>query len=600
MTTGAATLYFGALRGQRKAMGILTVWSIVEGLPALLSGRLVALAVDNGFAVGKAGPGAFWLAIYGVVSLLGAVAARGVYGRLGEVVEPMRDALVTAVVHGVLHDVSTTRHQPDAAAVARITRHIEVIRDVTAGILIQARGLAVTTVAALIGLLGTASALAPLVLVPVAVAVALGIGLLGTLARRQRDLVIADERCAQLTGSVYTGLRDVVSCGAEAVSARRIGEVVDAQAVAAVRLGNASATRELVTSLGGLVPLLLVLAFAPAMVADGRLSTGAVLGAVVYLATNVQPALVGLGQTAGNTVLRLVVTLRRLAELAGRPEPRPGAESEPSAIVETYDLALRGVTFSWGANAQPVVADLDLDLPAGRHLAVVGASGIGKSTLAGLLTGLLRPQHGRIRLGDRAFDTLTPDQRRRLITLIPQQAYVFAGTVRENLALLVDTPDDDALLAAVDEVGATELVRGIGGLDVLLGHGGGTLSAGERQLIALARAYASEATVVVLDEATSHLDPAAEAVVERAFARRGGTLVVIAHRLSSALRAEQVLIMDNGVALLGAHEDLLRTSAGYAELMRAWTGRTPDPEPTAPGPLAAGGVQAAAPFPIHG
>jgi ATP-binding cassette subfamily C protein len=409
-------------------------------------------------------------------------------------------------------------------------------------------------------------------------AVALGIGLLGTLGRRQRDLVMADERCAQLTGSVYTGLRDLVSCGAEAVSARAIGEVVDAQARAAVRLGNASATRELVTSLGGLLPLLLVLAFAPAMVADGRLSAGAVLGAVVYLATNVQPALVGLGQTAGNTVLRLVITLRRLAELAGQPEPVAAEAAQP----QTADLLLRGVTFRWCVHAQPVVADLDLALPAGRHLAIVGASGIGKSTLAGLLTGLLHPQEGRVSLGKVAVDALTPQQRRRLITLIPQQAYVFAGTLRENLALLVDDATDealdDALLDAVEQVGAGGLVRRLGGLETLLGHGGGVLSAGERQLIALARAYASEATVVVLDEATSHLDPAAEAVVERAFARRGGTLVVIAHRLSSALRAEQVLIMDNGVALLGSHTELLATSTGYAELMRAWTGTTPEPQ----------------------
>ncbi|HEX3784977.1 MAG TPA: ABC transporter ATP-binding protein [Pseudonocardiaceae bacterium] len=577
MTVGAAALYRGALRGQRKSIGILAAWSIVDGLPALLSGRLVALAVDNGFAIGKAGTGAFWLASYGLVSLLGAFAARGVYGRLGEVVEPMRDALVTAVVHGVLHDVSTTRHQPDAAAVARITRHIEVIRDVTAGILIQARGLAVTTVAALIGLLGTASALAPLVLVPVGLAVALGIGLLGTLARRQRELVLADERCAQLAGSVYTGLRDMVSCGAEAVSGRRIGEVVDAQARAAVRLGNASATRELITSLGGLIPLLLVLLSAPAMVADGRLTVGAVLGAVVYLATNVQPALVGLGQTAGSTVLRLVVTLRRLAELAGQPEP-PSARVSPP---ETCELALRGVTFGWGASAQPVVVDLDLDLPAGRHLAIVGASGIGKSTLAGLLTGLLRPQQGRVTLGDLPVDTLTSDLRRRLITLIPQQAYVFAGTLRENLALLLDDPTDDALIAAAGAVGAAGLVARLGGLDAALGHGGGALSAGERQLIALARAYVSEAKVVVLDEATANLDPAAEATVERAFARRGGTLVVIAHRLSSALRAEEVLVMTDRSALLGAHDDLLRTSTGYADLMRAWTGRAPEsaPEP---------------------
>jgi ATP-binding cassette subfamily C protein len=564
----AARLYFDALRGQRGPIVILAAWSIVEGLPALLSGRLVALAVDNGFAVARANQGAFWLAVYAFVSLLGAVGARGVYGRLGEVVEPMRDALVRTVVRGVLHEDATTRHQPDAAAIARITRHIEVVRDVTAGILIQARGLAVTTVAALIGLVGTASALALLVLPPIVIAVALGVALLRSLARRQRDVIMADERCAQLAANVYTGLRDVVSCGAETESALRIALVVDRQAKAAIRLGNASANRELVTSLGGLVPLLLVLAFAPAMVAEGRITVGAVLGAVVYLVTNVQPALIGLGQTAGNTVLRLVVTLRRLAEIAAPPDAPTAVDPTPTG----EDLVMRGVTFGWGEAAAPVVTDLDLELPAGEHIAIVGASGIGKSTLAGLLTGLLRPQHGRVQLGDTPVDTLPPAARQNLITLIPQQSYVFGGTVRDNLALLTDKPTDAHLLAALEAVGGTDLVRRLGGLDADIAHGGGALSSGERQLIALARVYASSARIVVLDEATAYLDPAAEAVAEQAFAQRGGTLIVIAHRLSSALRAPKVLVMDGGSTVLDTHAALLRRSHGYAELMRAWSG----------------------------
>lgn len=571
----AARLYFDALRNQRRAMVILAIWSIVEGLPALLSGRLVAVAVDSGFAVGKPAQGAWWLGVYAFVSLLGAVGARGVYGRLGQVVEPMRDALVRTVVRGVLHDDATTRHQPDAAAIARITRHIEVVRDVTAGILIQARGLAVTTVAALAGLVGTAAPLALLVLPPIAVAVVLGIVLLRSLARRQRDVIMADEQCAQLGASVYTGLRDVVASGAVTESARRIGRVVRRQARAATRLGNAGANRELVTSLGGLVPLLLVLALAPAMVAQGRITAGAVLGAVVYLVTNVQPALIGLGMTAGNTVLRLVVTLRRLAEIAVAPAETVVVEGKPV----DDELVVRGVTFGWGEAAEPVVTDLELTLPARSHIAIVGASGIGKSTVAGLLTGLLRPQHGRVLLGGVPVDTLAPAARSELITLIPQQSYVFGGTVRDNLALLARHATDPHLLDAANAVGAADLVDRLGGLDGDIEHGGGALSSGERQLIALARVYASSARIVVLDEATAYLDPAAEAVAEQAFARRGGTLIVIAHRLSSALRAGRVLIMDGDTAVLDTHQELLRRSAGYAELMRAWSG---EPVPVAP------------------
>jgi len=113
-------------------------------------------------------------------------------------------------------------------------------------------------------------------------------------------------------------------------------------------------------------------------------------------------------------------------------------------------------------------------------------------------------------------------------------------------------------------------VARIGGLSAALGHAGAGLSAGEAQLLAVARVYACPAELVILDEATSHLDPTAEARVERAFAARGGILVVIAHRLSSALRAKRVLVMDGGPPLMGEHADLVRSSPAYAELMQAW------------------------------
>jgi ATP-binding cassette subfamily C protein len=143
--------------------------------------------------------------------------------------------------------------------------------------------------------------------------------------------------------------------------------------------------------------------------------------------------------------------------------------------------------------------------------------------------------------------------------------------MRENLAHLCPHVGDEGLLAAADAVGATELVRRLGGLDARLGHDGATLSSGERQLVTLARTYASSAGIVVLDEATCHLDPAAEARAEEAFAQRGGTVIVIAHRLSSAVRAGRVLVLNGDRPLAGRHEDLMASSPAYAELMRAWT-----------------------------
>ncbi len=150
---------------------------------------------------------------------------------------------------------------------------------------------------------------------------------------------------------------------------------------------------------------------------------------------------------------------------------------------------------------------------------------------------------------------------------------MFAGTLRENLAYLAPGADDRDLDRAVTAVGLGATVERLGGYGAALGPGGGELSAGERQLVALARVHLSPVTVVLLDEATCHLDPAAEARAEAAFAARaagGGILVVIAHRISSALRARQILVLDGPSPQLGTHESLLASSPLYADLLGWW------------------------------
>ncbi|PSL56518.1 ATP-binding cassette subfamily C protein [Saccharothrix carnea] len=556
--------YLRALRDQRRGIVVLLGWSVLEGVPALLSGRLVGLAVDRGFAAGRPWVGVGWLLVFAAVAVLGGFGLRQVFRRLGAVVEPLRDALVRQVVRGVLHAGSQTR-QPDASAVARITRHVEVVRDATAGVLVQARALLVTTAAALIGLAATVSSLAWLVTLPVVAALVLFGLLLPSLARGQRRLVMADEQAASVAGTVFLGVRDVTAVDGAEHALRDVMTQVDRQASATVRLAFATALRGIVIALGGFVPLVLLLLMAPGMVRAGTLTVGEVLGAVVYLSTSVQPALRRLADTTSTIVLRLVVALRRLAEAAPPIDPPTG-----DAVPEGFEVELDHVTFGWSPTAEPVVRSLDLVLPEGSHLAVVGPSGIGKSTLAGLITGLVEPQAGHVRFGHVPIRSVAPELRHQRIALVPQETYLFTGTIRENLALLAPTASDTALLAAAAAVGATDLITRLGGLSATLGHSAAGLSAGEAQLLSAARVYASTADVVILDEATSALDPAAEALVEQAFATRNGTLIVIAHRLSSALRADQVLVMDGGPPLLGNHQDLLTTSPLYRDLMAAW------------------------------
>ncbi|MFE9745947.1 ABC transporter ATP-binding protein [Saccharothrix saharensis] len=569
--------YLRALRDQRRGIVVLLGWSVLEGVPALLSGRLVGLAVDRGFAAGRPWTGVAWLLLFAAVAVLGGFGLRQVFMRLGAVVEPLRDALVRQIVRGVLHAGSQTR-QPDASAVARITRHVEVVRDATAGVLVQARALLVTTAAALVGLAATVSSLAWLVILPVVAALILFGLLLPSLARGQRRLVLADEQAASVAGTVFLGVRDVTAVGGADHALRDVMIEVDHQASATVRMAFATALRGVVIALGGFAPLVLLLLVAPGMVRAGTLTVGEVLGAVVYLSTSVQPALRRLADTTSTVVLRLVVALRRLAE-AAPPIREPGGDATPDGT----DLELRAVTFGWSPTAEPVVRNLDLTLPPGSHLAVVGPSGIGKSTLAGLITGLVEPQSGEILFGGTPVRSVAPELRHQRIALVPQETYLFTGTVRENLSLFAPDASDATLLQAAAAVGASDLLTKLGGLSGTIGHSAAGLSAGEAQLLTAARVYTSPADVVILDEATSALDPAAEAVVEQAFAARNGTLIVIAHRLSSALRADQVLLMDGGPPLLGHHQDLLTTSPLYRDLMAAWQ-QAPTTEPAPLGP----------------
>jgi ATP-binding cassette subfamily C protein len=194
---------------------------------------------------------------------------------------------------------------------------------------------------------------------------------------------------------------------------------------------------------------------------------------------------------------------------------------------------------------------------------MVGPSGAGKSTLAGLLAATHVPDQGEVRLGGVPVVDLDPQTLASHRVLIPQEAYVFAGTLGENLRYLHPSATRAELDAVVADLALREMVRRLGGYDTVIDPG--ALSAGERQLIALARAHLTPAPVLILDEATCHLDPVA---VERVLAsRRGGTLIVVAHRINSALRAQRIVLMDGAHLVTGTHRELLATAPLYRELV---------------------------------
>jgi ATP-binding cassette subfamily C protein len=555
----------------------LACWSIVEALPAFLSGRLVAAAIDNGFLAGRPAAGFGSLAIMALSALVGAVGTRQTFLQLAAIIEPFRDELVELIVTGVLHRSTTTNQTSDTAGVARLTHQVEIARESFASVIMVAQTFLVTTTSALLGLFTLAPLALAFVLPPLLAGLMIFVGSLRAMASWQRTAILADERIAETVSTLTGGLRDIIACGAEDQMRTRTTQTIDAQENATAKLARVTAVRTTALGISAWLPLLLIVLGAPWLVRHGATS-GTVLGALTYISLGLQPALQTLIRTLGGPGLWLVVSLSRITDAAQLPAttsttaptpPPPIQLPQPAPRSSEHALELRNITFSYSKQAEPVIHNLNLRLTHDDHLAIVGPSGVGKSTLAGIITGLLEPQAGQILLDGtplRDWETSHLTQRR---VLIPQEAYVFTGTVSQNLTYyLHHHPTPSQLDQAINALGARPLIERLGGYQADLRPT--TLSAGERQLLTLVRAYLSPAPLVILDEATCHLDPAAEAQAELAFTKRPGALLVIAHRTSSALRARKILVLDGGHAILGSHNELLIHSPLYRDLIGHW------------------------------
>ena len=384
-------------------------------------------------------------------------------------------------------------------------------------------------------------------------------------------------RAREASGDLNAHVVDTVQGLAEIVAYRRVTAWGEALAAKARRfyelrlpflrdLARQTALQETATGLGGLA----VITVGAWLAHQGRLDAAS-LPLLTLLALS---AFVPLWEVAqvGRQLADTLGAARRLSAVEAEPVPvtdGPGVPASPTRRGPAIELA--GVRFTYPGRTRPALDGVSLRIEDGSTVAVVGPSGAGKTTVASLLLRFWDPQFGVIRLFGHDLREYKLDELRRRIALVAQDTYLFNDTLRANVLLARPDADDAALSAAIERAALKELVASLpDGLDTIVGERGAQLSGGQRQRVAIARAFLKDAPMLILDEATSHLDAVSEAAVRAALERlaRDRTTLVIAHRLSTVRDADAIVVLDDGrLVEVGRHAELLARGDLYAHLV---------------------------------